>query len=110
LLQCEDGIKGVNWLTAVSDGLLNRVGGETAAREALAGCDVQFFGYSGGQVIQAGIAPELGDADLGLIPPSYQKVARFLKPIRAQYNASLLDTPPGVDRRAFAQQWLGRLD
>jgi hypothetical protein len=55
-------------------------------------------------------APELGDADRGLIPPSYQKVARFLKPIRAQYNVSLIETPPGVDRRSFAQQWLGRLD
>jgi hypothetical protein len=109
-LQCKDGIKGVNWLTAVSDGLLSRIGGETATREALAGGQIQIFDYPGGLVIQAGRVPQFGDADQGLMPPDYQQVARFLKPIRAPYNVSLIETPPGIDRRAFAQQWLGRFE
>jgi hypothetical protein len=69
-----------------------------------------FFDHPGGLLIQAGIGPQLGDADRGLIPLDYQKVARFLKPIRAPYNDSLIETPAGIDRRAFAKQWFARFD
>jgi hypothetical protein len=110
-LGCRDGIKGVNWLTVVSDGLLSGVGGGAAVREALGGGNVRFSDYPGGLVLQAGQVPELGDADLGLIPAEYQKVARFLKPIRSQEDDTIIvETPPGVDRRAFAKQWFARFD
>lgn len=109
-LICKDGIKGINWLTAVSDVLLDRIGGREKAREVLAGGAIQFFDYPGGLIIQAGQVPQFGDSANRLIPPDYQKVARFLKPIRSPYNDMLLETPPGIDRFTFAQQWLARFD
>ena len=107
---CVDGIKGVNWLTVVGDGLLAKVGGLNQARVGLADSKVVVHDYPGGAVFQAGPVPQIGDNDRGLIPPSYRAVSQFLKPIRADYDDILMDTPRGIDRDAFARRWFARFD
>jgi len=82
-----DGMGAVNWLTWVSDKLLQRIGGREAARTNLRGQpgsnQVKVAELDWGLLFQAGMLPGLGDnSDPGTLP-AYQAVARTLKPLRA---------------------------
>ena len=86
-LEFPDGMGAVNWLTWVSDKLLQRVGGREAARTNLRGQpgsnQVKVAELDWGLLFQAGMLPGLGDnSDPGTLP-AYQAVARTLKPLRA---------------------------
>ncbi|MCL2326384.1 MAG: DUF3396 domain-containing protein [Proteobacteria bacterium] len=85
LMQSTEGvfnrIKCVNWLTVLGEEILNELGGLSAAKDALEP-DCTLYPYPGGVVIQAGVAPQLGDTTVGDVPECYQKVARFTKPVR----------------------------
>ncbi len=81
------GMGAVNWLTWVSDKLLQRIGGREAARTNLRGQpgskQVKVAELDWGLLFQAGVLPGLGDnGDPGTLP-AYQAVARTLKPLRA---------------------------
>ena len=109
IIHCEQGIKAVNFLTAVSDRLLAKVGGAEAV-VAQAGQGIEMHRYSTGAVFQAGPVPQLGDSQQGLIPDRYVALGRVLKPLRAPYPDTLLDDPAGKDNKAFTQRWLARFD
>ena len=107
-----DSLASVNWLTAVSDRYLARLGGwEIAAR----GLDprIAIYKYHGGVIFQAGAKPDLGDATKGLRPELYCQVARALKPLRFSgkqggfYRPS--DKGPTLDAGNTAI-WLDRFD
>lgn len=102
-----DGIKGVNWLTMLSDLLLSKLGGADAVRQKLQN-GFTFDPYPGGLMIQAGPHPEFGDLDRNIIPAHYRRLYEVLRPVQAPYDDVLMDTPAGVDPEAFTQQWLRR--
>ncbi len=105
-----DAIRDVNWLTAINQAMFDRVGGEAAAADL--GPDIVRHPYPGGVVFQAGALPRLGDANGADVPQAYQRVARFLGPLRFEgWTAPFyLRTPSGVDRGTATQAWLTRFD
>ena len=117
MLHCEDGIKSINWLTAVSTRLLERVGGADAVARA-AGHEIVVHPYSNGAVFQAGDKPQIGNSYQGLIPPAYVALGKALKPLRAAYKDTLLyapayygPVPEGQSpNKVFTQRWLARFD
>ncbi|WP_263381584.1 DUF3396 domain-containing protein [Granulicella arctica] len=77
----KDALGPVNWLTAVGDHYLERLGGwEKVSR----GLDprIAIYRYDGGVIFQAGAKPDMGDAGGGTPPELYRQVARVLRPIR----------------------------
>jgi hypothetical protein len=104
---CKDGIKGINWLTILSNTFLERLGGKTGLKAKL-GEEFSFYDYKEGTIIQAGPYPQIGDLEQNNIPPHYQKLYRQVRPIQTEYPDILIRTPQGVDDLAFAQEWLKR--
>lgn len=76
-----DALPTLNWLTAVSDPLLERIGGADAVRRALESGPFRFYDYPGGVLYQAGSAPLAGDREQGNIPLPYQQLYHVLKPV-----------------------------
>ena len=116
-IHCREGIKSVNFLTAVSDRLLARVGGaESVATQA--GPGITIYRYSTGAVFQAGAEPEIGydqQTRRGVPPEHYVALGRMLKPIRAPFPDVLIYDPTIADpmsdgHDAFTQRWLARFD
>lgn len=103
------GIKGVNWLTVLSNKFVNQLGGLKTLEQGLdEACPL--YPYPGGVVIQAGPYPQIGDLEKGIQLTDYQKVYRLVKPVQAEYPYGYLRTPKDVDSKAFAQQWLHRFE
>lgn len=102
------GIKGVNWLTVLSDPLVSRLGGIDGLQSRLPE-DIPIHGYSGGILIQAGPYPQIGDWDRQLIPGHYRNVAQITRPVRAEYGDCFLDPAEG-DAIAVTRAWLERFD
>ena len=83
-------IKGIGWLTILSDQLVVELGGIEPMCDALEPvCKVQ---YPGGVVIQAGEASQLGDTYRNDIPEAYRMVARHTKLVRFEAYQSRLFT------------------
>lgn len=99
--------KGVNWLTILSDGWIDKLGGRAAVEDDL-GPDIPIHPYDGGVVIQAGSHPRFGDVNRAEPMQEYEQVARVLKPIRAE-EIQALAPRHGFDRARTAQ-WLNRFD
>jgi hypothetical protein len=105
-----DVVREVNWLTAINEELLARVGGMYRAREVL-GEEVDIHPYEGGVVLQAGARPVLGDLNKGQVPAAYRRVNDFLKPLRFEdWDRPYLRAPYDVDARDFSQWWVRRFD
>ena len=100
-----NGIKGVNWLTAVGDRLLDKLGGGPAVLNRL---DQRFEAhrYGAGLLIQAGRMPELGDVHRHLVPEAYRDLSRMLAPLRAHFEYTMMR---GISAEQSAQ-WLSRFD
>jgi hypothetical protein len=106
-LEQENRIKGVNWLTILSDSWIEKLGGEKDLREKL-GEGIELHRFNTGVVIQAGPRPLFGDAHRQEAMPHYKQVARALKPIRID-SVRALSTPNGFDRDR-SDRWLARFD
>jgi hypothetical protein len=116
LIHCKQGIKSINWLTAVSNRLLERMDGADSVLR-MAGHGVESHPYGNGMVFQAGSSPQIGDTVQGVIPQAYLALGKALKPLRAEYPWPIFTAPPGypfpshVDPDiAFSQRWLARFD
>ncbi|UNZ53036.1 MULTISPECIES: type VI immunity family protein [Agrobacterium] len=110
ILHRTDVIRDVNWLTAVNDELLARIGGLGKAREML-GDEVVLHPYEGGVVFQAGERPVLGDLIKGRVPTAYRAVNDFLKPLRYEnWDYPYLRAPYDVDEMEYTQWWTHRFD
>jgi len=107
----DDAICAVNWLTAISTKLLDRVGGLEHARKEC-GAEVQIHQYGGGVVFQAEDPPVLGDVNARNIPAAYRRVSRLLRPLRFnEYTRSdFIPAPPEVDGAEATQAWISRFD
>lgn len=103
-------IKGVNWLTVLSDPLVAELGGLAAIQAQLAEkCRIKT--YRGGIIIIAGPVPQLGDRYLNFIPTRYQAVARVTRPIRFEdYQRAFIELPEPFDEKRESMKWIRRFD
>jgi hypothetical protein len=104
-----DGIKGVNWLTVLSEHWVERVGGEARLRSLL---DERFLfhRYDGGLIVQAGPRPQTGDTNQYLWPDAYATLARVLRPIRIRQHGSFDNHGQYRFTAETTQEWLARFD
>ena len=107
-LATQNGIKGGNWLTILSTGFVERLGGRDSLREQL-GEPFAVEDYDGGVIIVAGPVPEVGDRNRNVDTPLYRKLARVLRSIHIQHH------PPPYAEGRFAEDgefaaWLARFD
>lgn len=111
VLKLCDGIKGINWLTIISDQLAEQMAGrarlaETAVKEGLSVID-----FNGGVIIKAGPAPQLGDLEAGWVPELYQKADALLKPLRCSDPDLIIgDDVDGVAAETFSTAWYARFE
>lgn len=100
-----------NWLTAISNEMLDRLGGYEKTRAALVP-SVILHPIEGGIVFQAGPRPRLGDADRGDVPEAYRRVARFLLPLRHPdwQRMDHVQGPEPLDRQRTTADWISRFD
>ena len=106
-----EGIKGVNWLTAVCDDLLAPIGGTEAVKRKAKQDSLDYTDYPEGLIIQAGPAPQLGDLEQDAVPYFYMKAHTLLKDIRSNKLENIIAGEDyGVDSDVFSRAWLDRLD
>lgn len=110
-LHIDSHIKGVNWLTALSDDCLAPIGGREALLSQL---DENFriLDYDGGVLIQAGPMPQLGDVNREHAPRYYRQLSQIVKPLRMRFPDGHSFIRPG-DGRSGAEatnEWLARFD
>lgn len=74
------GLKTVNWLTFLGDGMAQGVGGRSGIKSNLPGSST-LTELDHGVMIQAGVTPLLGDVNLQEDMSAYRDVARVLKPV-----------------------------
>jgi hypothetical protein len=109
---CYHDIKGVNWLTLVSEPLLDPLGGinmTQAALEREKGVTVHRLPW--GLLIQAGQEPGIGDVNAEDFPlPLYRHVNKVLRPIRVRTHFQLGDEMFGSFGELGTLRWLRRFD
>ncbi len=109
-IYCVEGIKGINWLTMLSDTFLQKLGGKVALQAQLDD-DFIFYDYLGGVMIQAGPFPQIGDMEQGNIPKQYQTLYRLVKSVQTDKLKNIVvEVPEGVNAKEFPQQWLHRFE
>jgi len=109
LLHLNNGIKGVNWLTILSDHWLKELGGISALRAKLSS-EFVFHQYSGGILIQAGSRPQMGDLAQNRLPKLYVQLNAALKPIRIKSHFPIHHSGKGRLDKEASEQWLARFD
>jgi hypothetical protein len=127
--RCREGIRTVNWLTAVDDRRLGKVGGAQTVLN-VAGPEVSSLKYSKGTIFVAGEAPEIGDREAGKVPAAYGQLGRAVAPVRAPIPEIWFtppegyEVPPGFTSKSgwrdaepeelpalhYLQTWLARFD
>jgi len=106
-LWTKTGIKGVNWITVLSDPLIERAGGMESLRKRLPQ-PIAIVKYDGGTLIVAGPRPELGDRNRQIDTPLYRRVAQVLRPLQILLHPAIARSPEGkFDSERFTA-WLRR--
>jgi hypothetical protein len=106
----KEGIKGVNWLTVLSDRWVEALGGLDWLRARLDESIFPFYRYDGGLVIQAGPKPVIGDVKAGRWPTHYVTLAKVLKPIQIKDHYPMHFGGVGGLERDATLAWLFRFD
>jgi hypothetical protein len=104
----KNGIKGSNWLTALSEPFLGNLGGKSGLVDIL-GEGFLIKDYPGGITIQAGHSPDLG---LDHAPVLYKRLAQALMPVRVKEHSSFQSGQKSAeyfDENA-SKAWLSRFD
>ncbi|MDO5605863.1 MAG: DUF3396 domain-containing protein [Paracoccus sp. (in: a-proteobacteria)] len=105
-----DIIRDVNWLTAIDDAMLARIGGAGVVRAALSDA-VVLHPFDGGMVFQAGPAPRIGDVNAAALIEPYREVNALLRPLRFEdWGMPYLRVPDGIDRMQATEDWIRRFD
>ncbi len=92
--RCRDGIRTVNWLTAIDEKRLDRAGGAQRILK-LAGPEVTSMPYNRGTIFVAGQAPEIGDKEAGKFPQAYAQLGRLVAPLRSDIPEIWFTPPEG---------------
>jgi len=107
-LQLGNYIKGVNWLTILSDIFLERIGGLEAVKEQMG--ELPVLTYAGGAILQAGALPQFGDTEQNISMTAYKRVAGIVEPLRHRNygrGAGMLGPGPKLTHEAY-REWLAR--
>jgi hypothetical protein len=99
----ERGLGSVNWLTAIGNVFVEKLGGRKAF--AALGDDILVHDLGTGLLVQAGEKPSLGDVNAGDTLPLYREVAKFIMPVRYHGNVIWANVP-----LADAKAWVARFD
>jgi hypothetical protein len=97
--RCRTGIRTVNWLTAIDEERLARVGGAKTVLN-VAGPEVSAMPYSKGSIFVAGQAPEIGDKESGKRPEAYAQLGRAVVPLRSDIPEIWFTPPAGYEAPA----------
>ncbi|MEN3332476.1 MAG: hypothetical protein V7641_1841 [Blastocatellia bacterium] len=105
-----DGVKGVNWLTILSDPFVKRLGGQKQMRESLSE-EIEILPSSGGVIIKCGPQPRFGDTNRRDFLPDYKEVYALASPLIEvaikRYPSLTLE---GDDYEAKTIAWLRRFE
>lgn len=106
------GIKGINWLTILSDRWIEEMGGLDYLRIRLDEPTFPFHRYDGGVIIQAGAKPQIGDATKDLWPAPYITLTKVLKKIQIKehYAFHVRMSKGQIMDRDATLAWLFRFD
>lgn len=100
----------INWLTALSDVVIDSVPGVRAAIDALPP-EIIRHPWPSGVVLQAGPVPQLGDTNRGLVLDAYRHVGQATAPLRfSEYKLGVLTVEHPIDSFEESQKWLARFD
>jgi hypothetical protein len=99
-----DHVKGVNWLTCLSDRFCDQLGGRDKLAEQLSGV-AEIEPLRHGVIIVAGAQPALGDANRAEFLPAYAAVSKLIRPLRMDQCLPLV----GMSREQ-TEAWLARFD
>lgn len=100
-------VKRANWLNLVSDVTLEYLAGREGVRRELSDDpEIAVRDLAHGVAIQAGAEPRLGDVARRDFLPAYRRVAKALRPMRAESYEGV--GPPFGDEAA--NEWLNALD
>ena len=114
-----DKIKSVDWLTAISKDMLDRVGGVSKLRSELPPAWFAFGDYGAGVVIRAGVLPDGGLSESEdkppVLPPAYVVLDAALRPIRASemeilQRGTVNGDAPVYNTKASTAAWLRRFE
>ncbi|MCC4589590.1 DUF3396 domain-containing protein [Xanthomonas campestris pv. cannae] len=105
----------VNWLSFVSDPLLERLGGREAVRQrALTSKYLRVADVGNCLAVRAGDFPALGDTERGISLPAFGEAARLFKDIRTDYFYNNFIGSPSCsgeeDHRLECDAYLRRFD
>ncbi|MDF3116593.1 DUF3396 domain-containing protein [Burkholderia semiarida] len=112
-------IKSVDWLTAISKDMLDRVGGVRALRSELPPDWFSIGDYGAGVLIRAGVFPESGlsnsEGEPSVLPPAYIVLDKALRLIRAESFSSLQrgtvnGDVPTYNTKESTAAWLRRFE
>lgn len=105
-----DKIKGINWLTVLSDQLIEALGGMVYSKKQVEPlCHIE--PYNGGVIIVAGSHPQIGENHKNIELESYKKVDKLTRPIRMEnYKYNFLKLNPPLDSFQELENWLRRFD
>ncbi len=106
----QEAIKGVNWLTILSNDFVDRLGGQATLRNNLPET-IELLTVSGGVIIKAGSEPQVGDIEKGDLLPEYKTVYDVVSPLQESIidRYGSLDLPGGGHREK-TQAWLKRFE
>lgn len=107
LIWLRRGIKGVNWLTVLSEEVVQGLPGEMEGLLRSVGEDRQVHRYENGALLQVGAEPQLLDGRDPTGEAAYARLAHLLRPIRVITHGALVN---GVLGRDEMEAWLRRFD
>ena len=108
----DKGLRCVDWLTALPDFWVNKLGGLEAIEKGMGVLPVHK--YPGGVILQAGKQPQLGDREQGHTLDAYFIVAKVIEPAREKNYIWAIDSVLGPDSwsnlytLAATRAWLAR--
>ncbi|MDR5868199.1 type VI immunity family protein [Halomonas koreensis] len=114
-LNLHRGLKGVDWLTILSDRWLERLGGLDRVKAEMG--ELPVLDYEGGAILRAGPMPQLGDnehPEANAALADYRRVAAIIEPVRIKDHPGIhprLSPSYRHEKRFDAQEyqaWLAR--
>ena len=99
-----------NWITVLSDQFVSKLGGRNAVSERLDGVGGRALPWSGGMILIAPGAPQIGDSEAGHDLAGYAEVGQMIAGVRGAKEAGYFPGGKTRDMMAFSRSWRNRFD